>query len=846
LTINQTVRAVFTGISKTYSGTTTINSGATLQISSNQSLGAITLNAGGTLLVDAGCTLTITDTWTGGGTIVNNGTIVLAGPAFFPGSSTLITAMNNLQINSAGGVTIDKPIAVSGNLLLTNGIITTSSTNLLSITNTSALAVSGGSASSFINGPVLWSLPTDLATGSNYAFPLGKNGTYLPMTIVDPITGPANTTITAESFTGDAGGTAGNIPGVALGSLSNTEYWSLLSSGSLINHSLSLTRPGPVDPYNRIGRSTTSTGIYSSIGGTPSGNSITGSSITGAGASQFLTLAEAGPINITGSNTLSNGDYMTLETAFDAINARIQTGYDIKVSIYGNTSESFTATLNQGTWLSLTIQPEGAGTRTITGALPGASLIDLNGADLVTIDGRTGGTGVDKNLLLINTSSSDDAGTSTIRFIESAMNNTIQYCQIQGSESTGSSGIIFFSTGSLGTGNNNNTIAYNDLSSSGTYAANAIYSLGSTGIENQLNTITNNSIHDIFVPDVSSNAIFISSNNSAWDISSNNFYQTATFVSASDKSYTAIKVDATGSSFNISQNTIGGSSSASSGSWIKTGDKGSFTGISFSTSGTGINIIDHNTIKNFNWSNNDFADWTGISVNQGNTNIDENIIGSVTTTGSVSLTNGKENGFLRGIAVSGQGSVNIMNNSIGGLVTDNTVPSLGTGITGIYITGVSGTKSITNNIIGSTTVSGSISANAYSGIPAFPQDVYGILNSGGGTITITGNSIANMVNGITLANPTNGQICGISSSNGTSVISGNTIRNLNCIGKNTGLTGSTIACAGISVDNSAACAHQISGNLIYSIGNLNNLNTAVLTTGIFYNGGSAPAEISKN
>jgi len=118
--------------SKTYAGPTTIYSGGTLQISSNQTLGDIVLNSGANLIVDVGITLTITGSWTGGGIIINNGTIVLAGVATqnFPGATTTVTAMNNLTINNTMGVALDQSLNVNGTLTLTNGRLTLGANHL--------------------------------------------------------------------------------------------------------------------------------------------------------------------------------------------------------------------------------------------------------------------------------------------------------------------------------------------------------------------------------------------------------------------------------------------------------------------------------------------------------------------------------------------------------------------------------------------------------------------------------------------------------------------------------------------------------------------------------------------
>lgn len=61
-------------------------------------------------------------------------------------------------------------------------------------------------------------------------------------------------------------------------------------------------------------------------------------------------------INVAGA-LVGNGTYPDLNTAFTAINSGAQTGASIIVSVVGNTTETATATLNQGTWTTLSILP---------------------------------------------------------------------------------------------------------------------------------------------------------------------------------------------------------------------------------------------------------------------------------------------------------------------------------------------------------------------------------------------------------------------------------------------------------------------------------------------------------
>ena len=85
-------------------------------------------------------------------------------------------ALNNLEINNSSGLTINTNgnIEVGGNLLLTSGLINTTSTNKLTITNTSDNCVipAGGSAASYVNGP----LTKVINPSHNFAFPIGQGG----------------------------------------------------------------------------------------------------------------------------------------------------------------------------------------------------------------------------------------------------------------------------------------------------------------------------------------------------------------------------------------------------------------------------------------------------------------------------------------------------------------------------------------------------------------------------------------------------------------------------------------------------------------------------------------------
>ena len=104
--------------------------------------------------------------------------------------------------------------------------------------------------------------------------------------------------------------------------------------------------------------------------------------------------ASTKPFSINSSDaSVGVAPYATLKAAFDAINAGTLKA-NVNLYVVNNTTETATATLNasgsgSASYSSVLIQPTG-GSFTIAGAIAGP-LIDLNGADNVTMDGLNAG-----------------------------------------------------------------------------------------------------------------------------------------------------------------------------------------------------------------------------------------------------------------------------------------------------------------------------------------------------------------------------------------------------------------------------------------------------------------------
>ncbi len=547
------------------------------------------------------------------------------------------------------------------------------------------------------------------------------------------------------------------------------------------------------------------------------------------------------------------GDYTTLKAAFDAVNSGNITG-TIILQLIGNTSETASAVLYQSGYggvsncTSLKIYPTESGI-TISGSLA-APLIDLNGADNVIIDGRVNATGSTNDLIIKNTNTSSTAGTSTIRWIATAQTDTVQYCNLRGSSTATTGGIIYFATASAGTGNSYNSVTNCDITNEAeNRPVNAIFSLGSSGYVNTNNTISNNMIYDFLNAGASSNAVNISSYSTAFTVSANSFYETSNpFAPTAGNTYNIIRINNTsGNDFSITGNYIGGRAVSCGGSAFTVNGNytHTFQAIYLSVGTTGVSSLQNNYIKNINYTSTSAAAWCGIYVNAGTVNIGTtygNTIGETTGNNSISLTNTSSNSISYGIYVNSSGTLDIENNVIGSVTTTGSA-SYSHSFFAIYKFMVIGTWTVNNNTIGSTTTSNSIQAIS-SSTSTVGQIVTGIRSLGTVTSTISGNTIANLYNAYAGGN-TSSRTRGIDVSDGSNTIQNNTIRNLT---STSGQEFYNVAASVIGISQSStlvSATQTISGNTIYSLLNTN-ATAKVDVYGIYFGGATSGTNTISN
>ncbi|MFZ4770629.1 MAG: beta strand repeat-containing protein, partial [Ferruginibacter sp.] len=538
-------------------------------------------------------------------------------------------------------------------------------------------------------------------------------------------------------------------------------------------------------------------------------------------------------------------DYITLKVAFDAVNAGTITG-NIELKVIDNTTETASAVLNaSGTgsanYTAISIYPTVTG-KTISGNLASA-MIQLVGADNVSIDGRLNRTGSTVNLTINNT----NVGGSSISLTEGATTNTIQYNTLKSSGTAITTATLYLGTSTITGGNSNNTVAYNNFTGSTSRCMTAIGSVGSAAPnDNVSNTINNNLFYDMMsFPDnvvvaFGYAAIRIGNNNSTWDITNNRFYETTEVPVAMNFNYTVrasfinINTGATGGLFTVSNNFFGGNAADGTGILRKAAGTFSSNFVDFDAiyikNSTNINLassVQGNIFTNINMLNCfggsfNCMNIAGGAVNVGN--ITGNIIGSATQKAALQLTHGScmvdataDAGTLRGFFITADiATINISNNTIAGLYAAQSTQGAKASISGIEIfnlAAVTGpTVTIQNNTIGADMDSSLVVRAARSGY------IRGIF-AGSKCIThVRNNTIQKMY----ASDISGGPIAGIYSFDGTMWIRNNVIKNIESYGS----TGGDLIVYGIKLSADGG----ISGN---TISNITCNATTGGTTGIF-------------
>ena len=157
------------------------------------------------------------------GNLVNNGTFTTTGRSLsftgtssssISGSAPFITFEDFTQNKAGSTTTLSMPVQINGDLTLTDGIIATTSTNLLTL-NDNATSTSGTSTS-YVSGPM------KKIGDDAFVFPVGKSGYWAPIGISAPAS--ASAAFQAEYYATSYSVTTVSAP---LDHISFLEHWML-------------------------------------------------------------------------------------------------------------------------------------------------------------------------------------------------------------------------------------------------------------------------------------------------------------------------------------------------------------------------------------------------------------------------------------------------------------------------------------------------------------------------------------------------------------------------------------------------------------------------------------------
>ncbi|MFH0867466.1 MAG: T9SS type A sorting domain-containing protein [Bacteroidota bacterium] len=534
----------------------------------------------------------------------------------------------------------------------------------------------------------------------------------------------------------------------------------------------------------------------------------------------FFVIATGAKAQLNGNYNIP-GAYATLTAAFTAITGSGVSGNVnlILQATYTSAGETFplVPSTNTGAF-TVTIYPAATGL-SITSANATGTL-NLQACKNYVFDGRVNATGAARDLIIANTTITGYA----IKFIDDASSNTIKYCNVKGVATAAAStnGVIWFSTTTGVTGNDNNTIDNCDINASGVCQV----GISSTGTaspkENSGNIIQNCSIRDFYSATLANKwGILLNAGNTSWTIQGNSIFQTA----ARDYGMNGIWI-ISGNGYEINNNFIGGNAANCAGTWTMTGAfPNTVLGILVAVGNTSVTNIQGNTIKNFAITTTPAAStgtFTGIEVDAGSVNVGttaDNIIGSNTVTGAITINyNASANlRFINGINLFNTSAADVVN--VGSASNGNIIGGItltGTSTNYVLLAGIrygytaAGTNIvITNNKIGDGV------ANSMQNAAGLITGAFGIINQSAGTgiVTISNNIIRNFTNSSTNLNSF---INGISVAYNTTTVSNNIISNFSAVTLNVQIN-NTASIIGIVNTNSTIAGQTITQNTIHSL-----------------------------
>lgn len=486
---------------------------------------------------------------------------------------------------------------------------------------------------------------------------------------------------------------------------------------------------------------------------------------------EFHTLSHATIIKTIGTT----GDFSSITAAWAAIPG-IESPitqpwiFELK-SDYNTSSETFPINLAAINGVSatntITIRPQIGVTNLTINTGTAASVLKLNQADYIIIDGRPGGIGTSE-LTIENTQTA--SSKYAIHLTADAIYNTIKYCTLKGSSYNSAQiqngSVICIDEGAGTTNCDFTTICYCTITKSGVNKPSCLIGIARNTTARNLDnlSISNNNFYDF-----DQAALY-----SPWpvvniSVTNNNLYQTATWGNLVVASYGIYLLHTSNGAMSITGNYIGGQAPNCGGSVLNITsivNSSSFTAMKIS-SYSSTATISSNTIQNIQFTQSTSGnstsgitciDYSGSSNYTIGASGNPNLIGSMSGTGSISIAGAVQANFA-GILDSGTGLNTIAYNQFGAI----TMTALN-GTMNMIKSSNNQTNTIQYNTIGNTN-SNNITSTANA-------ELKGIVMSGSGTNNCSFNTIQQFYQN---NSGTSAALYGIHTSNGTIVIADNIV-----------------------------------------------------------------------
>lgn len=209
--------------------------------------------------------------------------------------------------------------------------------------------------------------------------------------------------------------------------------------------------------------------------------------------------AQAGSVELKDGGGVVVSSHASIQDAYNAIPATVTQAYLIELlPAYTAASEIYPITLGLKSGTSatntITIRPAAGATGKVISALStGTPIVLFDDADYIILDGRPGGVGSQPDLTFENTATTN-TNSYTLRFLNGATNNVVQYCIIKNNTQTtaGPRAIEFGTSAANPTGNSDNLIQFNEI-----VGGRSGIGLAGTAANPNLNIrILNNKIHN--------------------------------------------------------------------------------------------------------------------------------------------------------------------------------------------------------------------------------------------------------------------------------------------------------------------------------------------------------------